>query len=166
MIDNQEVKMKQFCATVYIIESEKILLIYHRKLQKWLPPGGHIEPNETPPQCAKREALEETGYEIDFLRQENVWIEDNWNANSFERPFMCLLEEIPQYKDQPSHQHMDFIYVGRLIGGEMKHNPEETEDIRWFSLAEIDTMQPDKDIFVETMRSAKVVLETFSVPVT
>src|SRR5438309_1914918 len=96
---------KEFTATVYIIENQKVLLIYHHKLQKWLPPGGHIEENETPPEAAKREALEETGYEIEFIIQENVWIKQ-LNASSFERPYLCLLEEIPAYKDKEAHQHM------------------------------------------------------------
>ena len=84
---------RQFTATVYIIEAQRTLLIYHRKLQKWLPPGGHLEANETPPEAARREALEETGMEITFMMQENVWI-DRWNARSFERPYLCLLEDI------------------------------------------------------------------------
>jgi len=66
----------------------------HPKLKKWLPPGGHVEENESPPEAATREVKEETGLEITFIKQENIWIE-KWNAKSFERPFLCLTEEIP-----------------------------------------------------------------------
>ena len=55
---------RQFTATVYILEKDKVLLIHHRKLQKWLPPGGHMDPNETPAEAACREAFEETGLKI------------------------------------------------------------------------------------------------------
>jgi len=145
---------REFCATVYIIEDDKFLLIFHRKLQKWLPPGGHVDPNETPPDCAKREAFEETGLHVKLLKQENLWIED-WNANSFERPFMCLLEEIPQYGEQPAHQHMDMVYVGTPVGGTIKRNESEIEDIKWFTLDEIQRLDEGTEIYSETKNSVR-----------
>lgn len=38
-----------------------VLLVEHKRLQKWLPVGGEIEHNETPLQAAERELFEETG---------------------------------------------------------------------------------------------------------
>ncbi|MEC7840120.1 MAG: NUDIX domain-containing protein [Chlamydiota bacterium] len=151
---------RQFCATTYIIKEEKFLLIFHRKLQKWLPPGGHVEPNETPPECAKREALEETGLVIEILKQENIWVED-WNANSFERPFMCMLEEIPEYGKEPAHQHMDMVYVGTPVGGKLKHNEGEVDDIRWFTLDEIERLQEDVEIYAETKKSTREISKNY-----
>jgi len=136
---------KHFTATAYILDQDKILLLKHPKLQKWLPPGGHVEENETPPECAKREALEETGLEIEFLRQENLWLEF-WNAKSIERPYLCLLENIPAFKDKPEHQHIDQIFLARPIGGILKAQ----EEIRWFSLTEVEELTGDDEIFVET----------------
>ena len=106
---------RQFTSTVFIIDKDKILLIFHRKFQKWLPPGGHMDANETPPQTAKREALEETGLHIEFFPQENIWI-NRWNAQSLERPYLCLLQEIPAFGNQPPHQHIDFIYLRLSYG--------------------------------------------------
>lgn len=140
---------REFTATVYIIENEKVLLIYHKKLQKWLPPGGHIEENETPPEAAVREALEETGLHIELNKQENIWI-DRWNAKSMERPYMCLLEEIPEHKGVPAHQHMDMIYTAHPIQGDLSENPEETEGIHWFTWSEIESLEDDVEIFAET----------------
>ena len=41
---------RDFTATGYVVNSEKtkILVIFHNKLQKWIPAGGHMEPNELP----------------------------------------------------------------------------------------------------------------------
>lgn len=60
---------RQYCASVYIIdfEDEEVLLMYNKKLNKWLQPGGHIEGFETPIETAIREAKEETGIDIEII---------------------------------------------------------------------------------------------------
>ena len=138
---------KEFVASVYLIDNQKILLIYHHKLQKWLPPGGHVEANETPVEAARREVLEETGLEIEFMTQENLSI-NCWNAKSLERPYLCLLEEIPPYRDVPAHQHVDFIYVGRPTG----KSSSLSFSYRWFNWNELQILQPDIEIFNETLQ--------------
>jgi 8-oxo-dGTP pyrophosphatase MutT (NUDIX family) len=148
----------QFTATVYIFDDQKVLLIHHRKHNKWLPPGGHLDPNETPPEAARREAREETGLEITFILNENIWIQQP-NASSFERPYMCLLEKIPAYRDQPAHRHIDFIYVAKVAGGSVTHNHEETHDIRWFSIEELNQLIQGEEIFLETLQTIHHILK-------
>lgn len=147
--------IKEHTATVYIFEENRTLLILHRKMQKWVPPGGHVEENELPCACAKREALEETGLHVKLIQDEHVWIE-RWNAESFERPWICLLENIPEYKSEPAHQHIDFCYVGQPIGGAIGEQHRSQHAIRWFTLDEVKALIPDKEIFVETQQ----ILET------
>jgi 8-oxo-dGTP pyrophosphatase MutT (NUDIX family) len=154
-----KVMERHFTAAVYIIDNQQTLMIFHRKLKKWLPPGGHLEPNETPAEAARREAREETGLEIAFIPQENVWIE-RWNARSFERPFLCLIEEIPSHNGHPAHQHIDFVYVAAPAGGKEWLNQEETEGLRWFTLDEIEAMTPDGDIFAETQQVLRSIFST------
>lgn len=43
----------------YIVNKDKLLLIHHKKLKKWLPVGGHIDENETPCKALRREVKEE-----------------------------------------------------------------------------------------------------------
>lgn len=148
---------KHFTAAVYILDNDQVLLIFHKKMQKWLPPGGHLELNETPAEAARREAREETGLEIEFIKDENIWI-NRWNANSFERPYMCLLEEIPPFGDKPQHQHIDFIYLATPTGGTVVQNPQETDGIRWFSLEDVEKLTPDEEIFVETQQAIRSIL--------
>lgn len=142
---------KQFTASVYILENHQVLLLYHPKLKKWLPPGGHIETNELPSECAIRETLEETGLQIELIKDEHIWI-NQCNANSFERPWLCLLENIPPHGFQPAHQHVDFIYLGKPIGGSISEKHRAQHEIRWFSLEEALSLQPDQEIFIETQQ--------------
>ena len=139
---------KHFTATAYIIDQGKVLLLMHPKLKKWLPPGGHVETNETPPDCAKREALEETGLEIELILQENLWL-NFWNASSIERPYLCLLENIPAHGDKPAHQHIDMIYLASPVKGTL------LEGAQWFSLEEVEQLTDDEEIFAETKRTIR-----------
>lgn len=148
---------REFTSTVYILENDKVLLIFHKKLQKWLPPGGHIDPNETPPEAARREAFEETGLHISIIPQENIWV-DNWNAKSIERPYLCLLEEIPEHNGVPAHQHIDMVFLARPLEGKLIENPEETDGLRWFSWDEVEALTSDQEIFAETKAVVKTLI--------
>ena len=53
-----------FTVAIFVVHDEKILLIHHRQLDKWLPLGGHIELDEDPEQAALREAKEESGWRL------------------------------------------------------------------------------------------------------
>jgi 8-oxo-dGTP pyrophosphatase MutT (NUDIX family) len=146
---------KHFTVTAYVIQEKKVLLLLHPKYQKWLPPGGHLEPGETPPEGVIREVKEETGLDIELIVQENLWI-DCWNASSFNRPYLCLLENIPEIGSKPAHQHMDLIYLARPI----EEKAVEQDHLKWFSLEEIDSLLTDQDIFGETQQTLRHLLST------
>ncbi len=152
---NKKKMKRQFTATVFIVRNQEILLIFHKKLKKWLPPGGHLEQNELPCEAAIREAYEETGLKIELIPQENVWIEPRINSKSFERPYLCLLETIPETESEPAHQHIDFVYLGRPIGGIEILNKHETQALKWFSWEEILNLREDVEIFWDTREAIK-----------
>lgn len=146
---------KHFTTSVYILYEAKILLLKHPKLKKWLPPGGHLEENESPPDGAKREVKEETGLEIEMIPQENIWV-NQWNAKSFERPFLCLIENIPSHKTEEAHQHLDLIYLARPIGNTI---PQSDVPIDWFTLDAIQAMKSDIEIFKETQEVIQAIFQ-------
>lgn len=114
-------------------------------------PGGHVDENETPPQAAEREVFEETGLKIEFLKQENCWIEA-WNGRSIERPYMCVLFDVPPQGSEPAHQHIDFIYVAKPVGGSESCHLNEAFHMKWFSLEEISLLKTDQEIFGDTKK--------------
>ncbi len=53
-----------------VIEEGHILLVHHRRIGAWLPPGGHIDEGELPHEAAIREVFEETGVRVMVLSSE------------------------------------------------------------------------------------------------
>lgn len=131
---------KEFTATVYIFHDSKVLLHPHKKLSKWLPPGGHIEKNESPPEAAIREVLEETGLEIRFIEKEHHAI-DAPNAKSIPRPYLCLEEWVPPHKEEPAHIHIDMIFIATPVGPITPYPPFEWIDQNRFATL---------DVFIDT----------------
>ena len=134
--------MRQFVATVYLIQEEKFLLHFHAKHRKWLPPGGHLEPNETPQEAALREVKEETGLDLEFITDDLLHI-DAPRSKSLVRPILCLLEEIPANNQTPAHQHIDFIFLARPVGATC----DLPNGFQWFSLQEIASLDVFPDIY-------------------
>ncbi len=142
---------REFTASVYLIKDQNVLLIFHPKLQKWLPPGGHVEENETPCEAARREVREEAGLEFEFLFQPPLSL-DYWNAKTLPHPYLCLLENIPSYQNRPAHQHVDFVYVAKPVGEEMTSSPLASPlTPTWFSWQDLQRLKPEEDIFQETL---------------
>ncbi|MDE3045565.1 MAG: NUDIX domain-containing protein [Verrucomicrobiota bacterium] len=145
---------RHFTATVFIFHKTQVLLHRHPKLERWLPPGGHMEANETPPMAARREVKEETGLDITFIQDERLNIEA-CNAVSFERPFLCLLEHVPAIKDRAAHQHMDLIYLA------IPANEEQIAAIplefQWFSWEKIEKIE--QDLFPDTLQVLELLLK-------
>ena len=56
-----------FTVAIFVVYQEKVLMVHHKRLKKWLPLGGHIELDEDPEQAARREAYEECGFEVELL---------------------------------------------------------------------------------------------------
>ena len=53
---------------------ERVLLMFHHRLLRWLLPGGHCEGDDTSISgVARREAIEETGVEIDAIAGGRRW---------------------------------------------------------------------------------------------
>lgn len=148
--------IRHFTASAFVIDSKKrVLLLWHKKLNRWMPPGGHVDENETPEETARRECKEETGLDVLILgdAQEDVFADNPAEGSMLKKPFAMLLEEIPAYGDQPAHQHMDFVYIARPVDENQTFTLEETEgsDLRWFTVEEVEKLSDD-EIFSNVRR--------------
>lgn len=153
---------RDFVASTYIIQEEKILFVYHNKLKKWVTPGGHLDPNELPHEGAIREAFEETGLTIRLLPTMPLEI-DNPTVKTIPQPFLIALEDVPECQNVPAHQHVDFIYASEPIAGELCENTTETTGIQWFSLNEIHELAEKGETFIEIPKIASSILEQYAI---
>lgn len=124
-----------FTVAIFIVHDQKVLLIHHRKLEKWLPIGGHIELDEEPETAALREAHEESGLEIELLGERPPTSEDGTRA-------LIAPRWLDIHRISDTHQHIGMIYLARVRGGDLALAPAEHHAIRWVSEAEMDELQP------------------------
>jgi 8-oxo-dGTP pyrophosphatase MutT (NUDIX family) len=104
---------RHFTATGFVVRGDATLLHWHQRLGQWMPPGGHIEPDEDPVQAVLREIREEAGAEAELLPSREPL--PFASPGQLPPPYTILVEEI----DGPGepHQHIDLIYFCRLLDG-------------------------------------------------
>jgi 8-oxo-dGTP pyrophosphatase MutT (NUDIX family) len=124
-----------FTVAIFVVQGGRVLLIHHRKLNKWLPLGGHIELDEDPEQAALREAREESGFEVELIGDRPPTTEQGTRALIAPR-FLDI------HRISDTHEHIGMIYWARPKNGVMALAEEEHHDIRWCSSAELDALQP------------------------
>jgi len=100
---------------------DKLLLIKRRTLPfkgYWALPGGRVDPGETVEQTIVREVKEETGLDV------------------------TLVQKIGEYHEQGVQDGVEYDYypacfLVKTLGGEMKKQESEIEDIKLFSLNKV-----------------------------
>lgn len=123
---------RHFVATGYVVRDGKTLLIRHKKLGMWLPPGGHIDENELPDEAVVREILEETGLDAEIVSERRTE-ECERGVTYLHVPNHVQLEDIPNHP-----QHIDLIYFCRAKSEAAPVISErETEGARWFSIEDL-----------------------------
>ena len=106
-------------------------LIHHRKLNRWLQPGGHVEDADASWRAAaQREVTEETGLDRFVTQVDEA------------RLFDVDVHPIPARPDEPAHFHYDlrFLFIADVdvtVHKKLMINSEEAHDCRWFALAEL-----------------------------
>ena len=138
---------KHYTATVFLVtdkEPRQVLLVHHKKLNKWMPPGGHQENKENAYQTAIREIKEETGIDISEYLPKPKRIDER--AMSLPLPDYIFEESIEAHKDQPEHFHLDLIYVVTVPHQKVTHQQTESYAIGWFTKAEIEQLSTFKNV--------------------
>jgi 8-oxo-dGTP pyrophosphatase MutT (NUDIX family) len=105
-------------------DNERLLLVHHHRLDRWLLPGGHVEPDDAEIwDAARREVIEETAA---ILQPDPT------------PPLAGLdVHGIPAGKGEPYHLHHDILFHFRASGDRTALSPE-SRAIAWCSPAAFD----------------------------
>lgn len=108
--------VKEATATVFLfglVEGEfRLGLVFHPRLGVWIPPGGHVEPDETTAEGALREVAEETGLVAALLPPPHQPLPAGYPYPPVPPPWWIV--EIPVGADRHTpapHTHVDHQYV-------------------------------------------------------
>ena len=124
---------RDFTVAVFVVWQNQVLLHQHRKLGKWLPPGGHIEAFELPDEAATREVLEETGVKIQLLASDQLeYLPESDSPRQLTRPRGIQLEGI-----SAGHEHIDLIYFASPKTGYDGLILSEDQPFVWCSAAQL-----------------------------
>jgi len=128
--------------TAYIIRTDtpepQALVHMHRKLQRLLPVGGHVELNETPWQSVAHEIKEESGYAFADLRvlQPRVRLMNTRIVVQHPYPLSMNTHAVPD-----NHFHTDIQYGFTAKGTPTTPVREgESSDLRWVTQAEMEAL--------------------------
>ena len=150
---------RHFTATAFVIDSQKrVLLLWHRRLKRWMPPGGHVNEDETPEDAAKRECKEETNLDVEIVGDvhDDLFRENPDEGRMLKKPIALLLENIPACpeRNEGAHQHMDFLYLARPLNEEQAEElaQDESDGMRWFTKEEVKTLDVRTEIFSNVKR--------------
>ena len=123
---------RHFTATGFVVDGPRTLLQWHRRLQQWMPPGGHIEVDEDPVQAVLREVEEETGLVAEVIPMQQF---ANFTyPEQLPAPYTILIEDIPG-PGEP-HKHIDLIYFCRPVDGSVG---AADQILRWVTKDELRT---------------------------
>ncbi len=129
---------RDFTATAFVVWRGGVLLHRHKKLDRWFPPGGHIEPNEVPDEAAVREVLEESGVPVALIGERALPILE---PRQLVRPRGVQLETI-----SPGHEHIDLIYFAKPRTGYEGFLLESDDTLGWYDRAALGRLELTEEI--------------------
>jgi 8-oxo-dGTP pyrophosphatase MutT (NUDIX family) len=111
---NEHADPTHVTASAIVVGTRGTVLHLHKRLARWMQPGGHIDPGETPPVAALREAIEELGLPVEHPEG---------------GPRLIHLDV---HEAALGHTHLDLRYL--LVGSADDPHPPpgESPEARWY----------------------------------
>jgi 8-oxo-dGTP pyrophosphatase MutT (NUDIX family) len=103
-------------------ESGRVLLARHAETDRWVIPGGSIEPDEEPADAAVREVWEETGLHVAPTRVLGLYGGPECHVT---------------YRNGDEVSYLMVVFEGRVIGGHPRPDGVEILETRWAAPAEL-----------------------------
>ena len=141
---------RHYTVTGFVSIGGRTALHWHPRLSAWLPPGGHIEPDEDPVQAVLREVREETGLDVEIVGALPFAYA---HPPQLAVPAAMAVYDIPRDGSLPGpHQHIDLIYFTRPLD-DAPALPQDDDHWAWVDEA---TLQHRPAFFEDGGRRAEV----------
>jgi 8-oxo-dGTP pyrophosphatase MutT (NUDIX family) len=106
----------------------RVVLVHHRRLDRWLPPGGHVEPEDAEIwDAGRREVTEETG----------AALEPACPPGGAPQLVSLDVHGIPARGPEPYHLHHDLVFLFRATAERVTVS-EESHAVAWCAPVEFD----------------------------
>jgi 8-oxo-dGTP pyrophosphatase MutT (NUDIX family) len=111
---NEEADPTHVTASAIVVGTRGTVLHLHKRLARWMQPGGHIDPGETPPEASLREAIEELGLHVEHPEG---------------GPRLINLDV---HEAALGHTHLDVRYLLLGSADDPHPPPGESPEARWY----------------------------------
>lgn len=122
-------------ASAWVVNPEmtKTVLVHHKKLNKWVQPGGHADGSDDILGMARQEVWEETGLKNTELGYDGI----------FDVDAHAIPEAQKNGKTEPAHTHYDVRYLFVADGDEDVVISDESNDVKWVPLDMAQELNPE-----------------------
>ena len=130
-------------ASAWVLSPQRTetLLTHHKKLNRWLQLGGHIEDDITIQEAALREAVEESGIENIHLIKDSIFDMD--------------VHFIPARKEVAEHYHYDIRFLLQAERTDFIIS-DESNDLAWVKLTDIGDFVSEESVLRMCRKSKQV----------
>ena len=120
-------------ASAFVLDPTRtrLLLIHHQKLERWLQPGGHVEPEDRDIEAATRRELHEEVGLTELTRLGGIFDVD--------------VHPIPARKNEPEHRHFDVRLLFVSHGAEVRAG-SDAKAAKWVPFAEVRLAESDASV--------------------
>jgi ADP-ribose pyrophosphatase YjhB (NUDIX family) len=158
--------IKEATASTFVFREDpggvwRTALVWHPRLECWMPSGGHVERDESAAEAALREAREETGLEVHLLPGPAVAVPAGFPHATVCAPWWVVeMRARADNHTREPHVHLDHVFLALAAGGDPAG--VAAHETRWFSELEIrraggiseDSRLQARDLFPRVMRMA------------
>ena len=126
-----------------------VFFTHHKKLDRWLQPGGHSDGDSNTLAVSMREASEESGIEDVFIQPVS------------DKIFDVDIHVIPARKNEPEHKHYDVRFLLEADMNQPLRISDESNEVAWIAVEEIPAMCDEASILrmvekMEILRQQKI----------
>lgn len=112
---DEDADLSHVTASAIVVGPRGVVLHRHRRLHRWMQPGGHVESGESPSEAALRECVEETGLPV---------------AHPADGPTLVHVDVHTAARD---HVHLDLRYLVLAADVTPSPAPGESPEVAWFT---------------------------------